>query len=111
MHMLCECEKISPLWDDLVSFIQSKTGDSFDLSNYQKMFGLEIEESEHYNAINFLFLYLKFYIHRCQFQKNSPSFQAYKNLIKIKTKSEYKIAESKGKLSKHFKKFSFDLGF
>ena len=47
MHMLCECEKISPLWDDLVSFIQSKTGDSFDLSNYQKMFGLEIEESEH----------------------------------------------------------------
>ena len=58
-----------------------------------------------------LFLYLKFYIHRCKFQNNSPSFQTYKNLIKIKITSEYKIAECKGKLSKHLKKFSFDLGF
>ena len=111
MHMFCECEKISPLWDDLVSFIENKTGDSFDLSNYQKMFGLEVEDSKHYNAINILFLYFKFYIHRCKFQNNSPSFQAYKNLIKIKINSEYKIAESKGKLSKHLKKFSFHLGF
>ena len=75
------------------------------------MFGMEIEESEHYNAIIFLFLYLKFYIHRCKFQNNFTSFQAYKNLIKIKIKSEYKIAESKGKLSKHLQQFSFDLGF
>ena len=111
LHMFCECEKISPLWDDLVSFIEYKTGDSFDLSNYKKMFGLEVEDSEHYNAINFLFLYFKFYIHRCKFQNKPPSFQAYKNLIKIKINSEYKIAESKGKLSKHLKKFSFDLGF
>ena len=46
------------------------------------MFGLEIAETEDYNAINFLFLYLKFNIHRCKFQNNSPSFHAYKNLIK-----------------------------
>ena len=44
VHMFCECEKISSLWDDLVSFIQNKKRESFDLSNYQKMFGLEIEE-------------------------------------------------------------------
>ena len=75
------------------------------------MFDLEVEDSKHYNAINFLFLYFKFYIHRCKFQDTPPSFQAYKNLIKIKINSEYKIAESNGKLSKHLKKFSFDLGF
>ena len=109
VHMFCECEKISPLWDNLVSFIQNKTGDTFDFSNFQKMFGLEAEESEHANTINFLILHLKFYIHRCKFQNTSPSFVAYKNLIKIKINSEYKIAESKGKLSKHLKKFSFDL--
>ena len=76
------------------------------------MFGLEIEESEHYNAVIFfvLFLYLKFYIHRCKLQNNSPSFQAYKHLIKIKIKSEYKIAESKGKLSKHLKTCNFYFG-
>ena len=98
------------MWDDLVSFIENKTGDSFDLTNYQKMFGLEVEDSEQYNAINFWFLYFKFYIHR-KFRNNSPSFQAYKNLTQIKINSKYKIAESKGILSKHLKTFSFDLGF
>ena len=51
---------------------------------------------------------MKFYIYRCKFQKVTPNFQAYKNLVKIKFNTEYKIAENKGKLSKHFKKFSFD---
>ena len=52
-------------------------------SNYQKMFGLDIEDSDHKNAINFLILCLKFYIHRCKFQNVCPSFQAYKTLVKI----------------------------
>ena len=61
--------------------------------------------------INFVFLYLKFYVHRCKFLNNSPFFQAYKNLFKIKINSEYKIADSKGKLRKHLQKNSFDLAF
>lgn len=84
VHLFCECEKITPLWDSLVTLIQSKTGDSFDFSEYQKMFGLELEDTEHYIAINFLILCLKFYIHMCKFQNSSPSFQAYKNLSKLK---------------------------
>ena len=75
------------------------------------MFGLDFEDSEHKNAINFLILCLKFFIHRCKFQNVNPSFQAYKNFVKVKFNIEYKIAENKGKLSKHFKKFSFDLNF
>ena len=74
-------------------FHPKQNGDSFDLSIYHKMFGLEVEEFEHGNATDFSFLYLKFYIHRCK-------FQAYK-FKKIKINSEYKIAESKAKLSKH----------
>ena len=38
-------------------------------------------------------------------------FQAYKNLVKIKINTEYRIAEKKSKLSKHFKKFTFELNF
>ena len=91
--------------------IESKTGECFGFSNFQKMFGLDVEESEHKNAINFLVLCLKYYIHRCKFQDVNPSFQAYKNMVKVKFGTEYKIAESKGKLGNHFKKFSFDLGF
>ena len=91
-YIFCECEKISPLWDVgwFGVFHPKQNGDSFDLSIYHKMFGLEVEEFEHNNATDFSFLYLKFYIHRCK-------FQAYK----IKINSEYKIAESKGILSKH----------
>ena len=73
--MFCECEKMSPLWDDLVSFIENKTGDSFDLSNYQKMFDLEVEDSEHYNVINFLFLYFKFYIIDANFRITPHPFK------------------------------------
>ena len=58
------------------------------------MFDFDIEDSEHKNAINFLILCLKFYIHRCKFQKVNPSFQAYKNLVKVKVNTEYKIAET-----------------
>ena len=69
------------------------------------MFGFDIEDCEHKNAINFLILCLKFYmIHQCKFQKVNPSFQAYKNLVKVKVNTEYKIAENRGKISKHFKK-------
>ena len=109
IHLFCECDVVTPLWDNMSDFIQSKTGEDFQFSNYQKMFGLDFEDSEHKNAINFLILCLKFFIHRCKFQNVNPSFQAYKNFVKVKFNIEYKIAENKGKLSKHFKKFSFDL--
>ena len=69
--------------------LSSKTGDSFDLSNYQKMSGLEVVDSEHYNTINCFC----FYILDLNFQNKFPSFQAYKNLIRIKINSEYKIAD------------------
>ena len=59
-------------------------------------------------VINFLILYLKFYIYRCKFQQCTPDFKAFLKLMKIKLKTEYKIAEKKGKLSKHLKKFTFN---
>ena len=108
IHLFCDCDKITPLWDNLCDFIGNKTGENFQFSQFQKMFGLDIVDSDHKNTINFLILCMKFYIYRCKFQKVTPNFQAYRNLVKIKFNTEYKIAENKGKLSKHFKKFSFD---
>ena len=89
--------------------IEDKTGDHFTFSNSQKMFGVELSDSEHKTTFNFLILCLKFYIYRSKFQEDNLSFPAFKNLIKMKGKTEYKVAESKGKLGKHFKKFSFDI--
>ena len=54
-------------------------------------------------------LCLKFYIHRSKFQESDLSFVAFMNLVKTKRNIEYKIAVSKGKLRKHFKKWTLDL--
>ena len=74
----------------------------------KKMFGVT-DLSEHDSCINFLFLCLKFYLHRCKFQQANPNFVAFLKLVKIKRNTEYKIAESKGKLRQHFKKWTLDL--
>ena len=106
--MICDCDKIRLLWDNLSTFIDKKCGENLDLSNFQKMFGLDLLSSEHNRGINFLILYLKFYIYRCRFQQCNPNFQAFLKLMQIKLKTEYKIAERKGKLGQHLKKFTFD---
>ena len=43
-------------------------------------------------------------------QQTSPNFNAFLNLVKIKRDCEYKIAESKGKLKYHFRKWTLDIG-
>ena len=104
----CQCEKISPLWDELIFLINNISRESFNFSDFDKMFGVT-DISEHDHCVSFLFLCLKFYIHKCKFQELNPNFVAFLKLVKIKRNIEYKIAESKGKLGKHLKKWSLDL--
>jgi len=107
-HLFCECEKVSPLWDELCFLINSVSGESFVFSNREKMFGV-LDSSEHDCCISFLFLCLKFYIHRCKFQQTDLNFAAFLNFVKVKRNTEYKIAESREKLTLHFKKWTLDL--
>ena len=55
------------------------------------------------------FLCCKYYIYRCRFREEFPNLTALKNFILTKRKVEYWIASRKGKLSRHFKKWSFDI--
>ena len=36
LHLFCECEKVSPLWDELCSLINNVSGESFTFSNFEK---------------------------------------------------------------------------
>ena len=101
LHLFCQCEKVSPLWDDLCFLINIISEESFTFSVFEKMFDVT-DTSEHDNCISYLFLCLKYYIHRCKFQESDLSFVAFMNLVKTKRNIEYKIAVSKGKLRKHF---------
>ena len=58
---------------------------SFPLLTAILMFGVT-DTSEHDNCISYLFLCLKFYIHRCKFQESDLSFVAFMNLVKTKRK-------------------------
>ena len=107
VHLLCDCSKVSPLWDELCFYIDNVTDLSFNFSKFDKMFGIR-DVSEHDMCINFLFLCLKFYIHRCRFQQTSPS-SAFLALVRLKRNVEYRIAENKNKLKQHFKKWTINL--
>ncbi len=107
-HLFYECEKVSQLWDELCFLINNVSGESFNFFYFEKMFGV-LDTSQHDCCISFLFLCLKFYIHRCKFQHTNLNFAAFLNLVKIKRNIEYKIAESKDKLNLHFKKWTLDL--
>ena len=36
LHLFCECEKVSPLWDELCFLINNISGESFTFSNFEK---------------------------------------------------------------------------
>ena len=106
VHLFCNCPNITSLWQNLLSYISRKTGCCDYVTTFEKMFGV-CYDSAHKKCINCLFLYLKFYIYRCKFQKVQPNFDAFMVFINFKRKLEYKIAEKKNKLGAHFKKWSF----
>ena len=108
VHLLCDCSKVSPLWDELCFYIDNVTDLSFNFSKFDKMFGIR-DVSEHDMCINFLFLCLKFYIHRCRFQQTLPNFNAFLALVRLKQNVEYRIAENKNKLKQHFKEWTINL--
>ncbi len=39
-HLFCQCEKITPSWDELIFLINNISGESFDFSDFDKMFGV-----------------------------------------------------------------------
>ena len=104
VHVFCECDKIKPIWKDLLALINDKLHENYNFDGFNMMFGIEDDV-----LLSFLILCCKYYIYKCRFQEVSPNFTALKNFILSKRNVEYNIARKKGKLTNHFKKWSFDL--
>ena len=103
VHVFCECEKVTPIWNELQDLINDKLQTDYNFDKFELMFGVTSDK-----FLSFLFLCCKFYIYRCRFQEVIPNFSAFKKIILVKRKVEYDIAYKKGKLSSYFKKRSFD---
>ena len=105
IHVFCKCTVVAPMWKKLSEYIDDKLNETTVYPDFAYMFGIDLG-TRHDLCINFLFLCLKFYIIRCKFQQVQLDFQSFISFVKMKQKIEYRIAEKKGKLSSHFKKWS-----
>lgn len=104
-HLFCECTVVGPIWQKLTDCINDKINEIIVYHDFNHIFGV-VDGGRHDMCITFLFLCLKFYIIRCKFQQTDLNFDSFISFVKMKQKIEYRIAEKKGKLGCHFKKWS-----
>ena len=76
VHVFCNCNKIKPIWKDLIDLINDKLHADYNFDSFDMMFGIEDEV-----LLSFLILCCKFYIYKCRFHEVIPNFTALKNFI------------------------------
>ena len=74
VHVFCECDKVKPIWKDLLDLINNKLHENYSFDGFDLMFGVEDDV-----FFSFLILCCKYYIYKCRFQKLGPNFAALKN--------------------------------
>ena len=104
IHIFCDCEKVQPIWNGLISLNNDKFDPDCNLNNFDRLFGIENEP-----LLSYLILCCKFYIYKCRFQNSTLHFTAFKFFLVLKRKIKDGTAYKDVRLSKHFKKWCFDL--
>ena len=105
IHIFCKCRVVAPMWRKLSEYIDRMTKETTLYPDISYIFGFDIG-GRHDLCISYLFLCLKLYIIRCKYQEVELDFQSFLSFVKMKQKIEYRIAEKKGELNSHFKKWS-----
>ena len=106
VHLFCDCEKVSPIWLDLLDTISQKNANFAvqNVSNFEKIFGFCEDK-----FVSYLFLLLKYHIYVSKFNNNVPNFAIFKSFVKKQKETEYVLAKKRNKLHIHFKKWRFDV--
>ena len=65
VHLFCECEKVTPLWQELLTLIHLKLDPNFSLTNFEKLFRTPCDK-----FLSYLFLLLKYFIYTCKFKSS-----------------------------------------
>ena len=104
VHLFCTCEKVVPLWHDLLTIILQKNNLNLVVTNFEKLFGFCTDR-----YISYLFLLLKYHIYVCKFNNSTPNFLAFRSFVKKQKEIEYISAKKAHKLTAHFKKWRFEI--
>ena len=102
IHLFCECERVVPLWQDLLSAVRVNNHNPINVTNFEKLFGIPDDK-----FVTYLFLLLKFYINTCKFTNCQPNIIVFKSFVKKQKEIEYTIAKKRNKLHAHFRKWRF----
>ena len=94
IHTFCDCEKVQPICDGLISLINDKFDPEYNVNNFDRLFGIENELQ-----FSFLIFCCKFYIYKCRFQNSTPNFTDFKYFLVLKRKIENGIAYKNEKKS------------
>ena len=77
IHLFSECEKVAPIWQDLLTIISQKCDNTIKVTNFEKLFGISSDK-----FVSYLFLLLKYHIYTCKFNNNLPNFTVFKSFVK-----------------------------
>ena len=100
-HLFGECSYVEPLWDELSDLLDHE------FSIKDRIFGLyEYVGFRSYNIHSHAGIILKYYVHICRLNKVNPTVKVFKKRIAYNEFLERKIAQKRGKLGKHFKKWN-----
>ena len=104
VHLFCECEKVAPIWQDLLTIISQNCDSINTVTNFEKLFGIFSDK-----FVSYLYLIMKYHIYICKFNNSLPNFVTFKSFVKKQKKIEYFLAKKSNKLPAHFKKWHFDV--
>ena len=103
VHLFCDCEKVSPIWEFLLDLLIQKHYQNFNMTNFEKLFGVPTDK-----FLTYLMLLVKYFVFICKFKDELPNIVAFKSFVKKQKETEYFLAKKRNKLPLHFRKWRFD---
>ena len=105
-HLFIDCPSILPLWNELELIL------SYTFSRQEKIFGCyDNLNNNHFDIISHCSLLLKYYVHICRLNKNTPNTKVLVKRIQYASDLELSIATRKNKTDRHHQKWSPYLNF
>lgn len=101
-HLFYDCYHVQLFWNQLNTFLADKEI-NIDLSKERIFFGILDKD---YILVNYILICAKHYIFCCKFKLITPTFIAFKNILKQKEEVEKIIALNNNSFSKHKEKWS-----
>ena len=81
LHLFCQCDKVLPLWDSFVNFINLGFEGNFRLNDHIRLFGITNNIGSN-TGINKLLIWFRYFIYRGKQNKHVPHFNMFLNEIR-----------------------------